>query len=283
MATEELGWHRYVLRALTWQWNLLVLGGAVAAALISGHADVALPLVLAAEGTYLAAMTANPRFRKSVDSAHHKAIRAAQTKDRVANRVRNTLESLTYESRQRFIQLRERCLEMKHLAARVRGDVRVESTQTAALDRMLWTFLRLLASEHALEHFLSTTDTAGLKQRVSDLERDLRKAQVDGDEKILRALVDSSATAQLRLDNLEKAQRNERLVKIELDRIEDKIKALVEMAVSHEDPDFISSQVDSVAASISDTEAVMREMAFVPGVEDIEDATPLILSEVEHA
>ncbi|MGB1016997.1 MAG: YqgE/AlgH family protein, partial [Nannocystaceae bacterium] len=37
-----------------------------------------------------------------------------------------------------------------------------------------------------------------------------------GDEKILRALVDSLATAQLRLDNFEKARRNAEFVDIEL-------------------------------------------------------------------
>ena len=54
------------------------------------------------------------------------------------------------------------------------------------------------------------------------------------------------------------------------------------MAISHEDPDFLSGEVDSVAASISDTEAVMREMSFVPGVEQFDDTAPAILTEATH-
>ncbi|MCA9697008.1 MAG: hypothetical protein KC431_05755, partial [Myxococcales bacterium] len=108
--------------------------------------------------------------------------------------------------------------------------------------------------------------------------RKVAEAKDRGDDKILRALVDSLATAQLRLDNLQKATRNAEFVDIELDRIEDKIKALVEMAVSHEDPDFISNQVDSVAESISHTEQAMREMTMLSNIDDdFEQGAPAIL------
>jgi hypothetical protein len=277
----ELHWTQYVTRAFTWQWNLLLLGGATVAALISGHADIALPLVLAAEGTYIAAMSANRKFRKSVDVAHHKALHVAQAEEKKANRLRDMLQSLTHDRRDRFIQLRERCSSMAHIAARVRGEMGTSPMHAQSLDKMLWTFLRLLASDQALSRFASSTDTVSVQRRVKDLEAQIAtaKRKSEGD-KIVRALVDSLATAKLRLDNLSRAEENSRFVAIELDRVEDKIQALVEMAVGHEDPDFISGQVDDVAASLDITEAAMRDMS-VPGVE-YDDEAPQILTEAAY-
>ena len=144
---------------------------------------------------------------------------------------------------------------------------------------MLWVFLRLLASQQSLQRFLETTNAKDMRTRVLELETRIQKAQIEKDDKILRALIDSMATAQLRLDNWQKAQHNAEFVEIELDRIEDKIQALVEMAVGHEDPDFISSQVDSVASEVSHTENAMREMSFMTGIEEeFEEAPPAILT-----
>ena len=57
------------------------------------------------------------------------------------------------------------------------------------------------------------------------------------DERILRSLQDSVATAQLRKENIVKAKDNAEFVAAELDRLENKIQALTEMAVGQTDPD----------------------------------------------
>ena len=44
---KRAGWTRYFNEAFMYRWNLLILGGAAAAAVLSGHADMALPLVAA--------------------------------------------------------------------------------------------------------------------------------------------------------------------------------------------------------------------------------------------
>jgi len=276
---EEVPWTQYVAKAFTWQWNLLAFGAAVVVGVISGVPDIVLPVVMAGELVYLGAMSAHPKFRKSVDIAHHKVINAESAQERRATRVTDTLNMLTTERRTRFLELRERCIRMNRLAAGVRGQTGSDPMNTGSLDKMLWTFLRLLASEQSLESFNSSTDATKMERRVRSLEQQVKESKERGEDKITRALVDSLATAQLRLNNLEKADENGRFVGIEIDRIEDKIKALVEMAVSHEDPDFISGQVDSVAASMIDTEAAMREMSFVPGVDEFDEAAPSILSE----
>ena len=65
---KKAGLFRYLKEAFMFRWNLLILGGASAAAVISGHPDIALPLVAAAEVTYLAGLTTLPRFQGAIDA-----------------------------------------------------------------------------------------------------------------------------------------------------------------------------------------------------------------------
>jgi len=280
---EKKGWQHYLTKAFTWRWNLLVFGGAVLAAAISGVPDIALPMILAAEITYLGALSGNPKFQKAIDVQLHKESKEiSEAVQSTENRLDTMLATMDADGRYRFTDLRNRCFQMQSLAAGVRGHARADrgdDLHTEALNRMLWVFLRLLASQQSLQRFLETTDAKDMQTRVLELETRIQKAQIEKDDKILRALVDSMATAQLRLDNWQKAQHNAEFVEIELDRIEDKIQALVEMAVGHEDPDFISSQVDSVASEVSHTENAMREMSFMTGIEEeFEEAPPAILT-----
>jgi hypothetical protein len=288
---SEPQWLDYVRKAFTWRWNLLALGGGLGVALLSGVPDIAVPLVLAAELAYLGGLTALPKFRAAVAAEAHAASRAKQGQAQgqapaqtSQARLDAVLAALDPERRARFLTLRDRCLAMKRIAAGVRGEQQDasagDSLHTAALERMLWVFVRLLSAEQALGRFIESTDDVAMQARVGELEAKIADPKLRDDEKILRALVDSLATAQLRLDNFQKAARNTEFVKIELDRIEGKIQALVEMAVSHEDPDFISSQVDSVAESISHTEQAMREMTLISSTgSELEEAAPSLLAE----
>ena len=66
-------------------------------------------------------------------------------------------------------------------------------------------------------------------------------------------------------------------VTIELDRLEGKIQALAEMAVNRQDPDFLSSQVDSAADSMRQTEKAVSELQHLTGLSDQLDEPPPIL------
>lgn len=277
------GWWNYVKEAFTFKWNLLFFGGAMAAAALSPAPDVFLPLVGAAELTYLTGLTSLPRFQKAIDIKHraakHKDLgkgpSAKQSKDKLAN-VLNGLES---RARIRFQKLRERCLKMRSIAHGVRGgqsNASAEELRTPGLDRLLWVFLRLLYSQQGLLRFLDATDEDAIKNQLADQKAKEEKARADGDERIIRSLTDAIATSELRLSNYERAQKNAEFVDVELERIESKIQALTEMAVSSQDPDYISSQVDSVADSMTHTEEAIRDLHYITGLDE-EDSTPDIL------
>ncbi len=94
---------------------------------------------------------------------------------------------------------------------------------------------------------------------------------------MIRSLQDSVAVNELRLENYRKAKKNAEFVAIELDRIEGKIQVLTETAVNRQDPDFLSSQVDSVAESMRQTEKAMGELQHITGLSDELEEPPAIL------
>ncbi len=294
---KKAGLFRYLQEAFMFRWNVLLLGGAGAAALISGHADIALPLVAAVEVTYLAGLSTLPRFQSAIDAkarAEQRGVTgtqpaqlAPQDAASARDRIMEVLRSLSEDRRSRFLRLRARCVEMTRIANAVRGetaDASGASTELRqpALDRLLWVFLKLLMSDQAIARFLEAADNGKIQQTSDDLAARIKKreasvAEADrADDRILRSLQDSVATAQLRKENITKAQNNAEFVAAELDRLENKIQAVTEMAVSHSDPDEMSSRIDAIADGISQTEQTIRELQNITGM-TAHDEAPSIL------
>ena len=197
------------------------------------------------------------------------------------------LGGLPADARRRFERLHARCVEMRAIAVGVRGTagdaIGAEEIRTPGLDRLLWLFLRLLLSKTALDRFLATMDNQEIKARLEQLRKDLAAAQTAGDDRVVRSLQDSVAMAELRLDNSERARKNAQFVSIELDRIEGKIQALAEMAVNRQDPDFLSTQVDSAAESMRQTEKAVSELQHLTGLADeLQEPPPILESDLRE-
>jgi hypothetical protein len=272
----------YLKEAFLFRWNLLFFLGGVAGAAITPLADVMLPLVTAVELSYLTALVAVPRFRAAIDAKVHAARRSEPAPASAAPSLVSMLAGLPGDARGRFERLHARCVEMRAIAVGVRGTAdeasnSAEEIRTPGLDRLLWLFLRLLLSKTSLDRFLDTMRTEAIDPRLAQLRKDLAAAQTAGDERVVRSLQDSIAMSELRLDNYERAKKNAQFVSIELDRIEGKIQALAEMAVNRQDPDFLSSQVDSAAESMKQTEKAVTELQHLTGLADELQEPPAIL------
>jgi hypothetical protein len=298
---KKAGLFRYLKEAFLFRWNLLLLGGASAAAVISGHPDIALPLVAAAEVTYLAGLSTMPRFQRAIDVKAHAEDRglaappqtqaSPQSAAGARERILEVLKSLAEDRRGRFLRLRARCVEMTRIANAVRGETSDASGASAelrqpALDRLLWVFLKLLLSEQAIARFLQAADEPQILHTIADLterikKRELAVAETDrADDRILRSLHDSLATAELRKENIAKAQGNAEFVAAELDRLENKIQAVTEMAVSHSDPDEMSSRIDAIAEGISQTEQTIRDLQNITGMAAQEEAPSILGADI---
>jgi len=282
----------YVREAFLFRWNLLFFAGGAAAAVLTPLAPVLLPLVAAGELAYLTGLVSMPRFRKAIDVKMMSGARdtaAAAAPGAPAPSLLDLLSGLPAEARKRFERLHARCVEMRTIAAGVRGAATGQSSaseemRTPGLDRLLWLFLRLLVSKTALDRFLQTMNETEITGRLADLRKSFEGAQAGGDDRVVRSLQDSIAMAELRLDNFGRAKKNADFVSIELDRIEGKIQTLAEMAVNRQDPDFLSSQVDSAAESMRQTEKAVSELQHLTGLADqLEEPPPIMETDLRGA
>jgi hypothetical protein len=278
----------YFKHAFLYHWNLLFFLGGTAAAVMSPWPDALVPIVGALELVYLTGLTAMPRFRTAIDAklaseARGSGARAAEGP--AQDSLQRMLEALPPLSLRRFLLLRQRCFEMRDIASGVQGRTAASSSsdsadaiRTPALDKLLFLFLKLLMSQAGLERFLKSTSEPELTLRLGSVQKQLTAAQAAKDERVTRSLQDSLADAQLRLDNYQKSSKDAEFVAVELDRIETKIKALIEMGVSRQDPDLFSTQVTAAAESMQQTEDAVMNLQSLSGLADQLAEPPAILN-----
>ena len=290
-----MGFGRYLNAAFKNRWNLLTLFGSLGFAALSGVPDVLVPLILAGELTYVGLLGANSKFQRYVDAQAAKATREQGTAsaDQTLQRLMSVLPD---NMRQRFETLRRRCLELRQIAMELKDptlakssgtpstlqtDNPLEEMQFAGLDRLLWIYLRLLFTQYSLDRFLMRTSDDQIQKDVTRLEVQLNGVPVNSkdpqQQKIRKTLEDNLATSKARLANLQKARDNREIVRLEIDRLENKIQSLSEFAINRQEPDFISGQVDQVVTSMVQTEKTMNELQFATGLEVNEETVPELL------
>jgi hypothetical protein len=277
---------KYLKAAFLNRWNLLAVGAGAVFAILTGIPDVLLPLVAAAELLYLGMLGTHPRFQAYVEAQEAKAKReeGAVTGEKALHRI---TESLPPASLEKYEVLRERCRELRQIALDLRQPGRAESSlpledlQLAGLDRLLWIYLRLLYTEWSLQRFFQRTDEGAIRADIAGLEKRLATYPEDEEnprrQKARKTVEDNLETSRARLDNLQKARENHELVQLEIDRLENKIRSLSEIAVNRQEPEFISDQVDAVAASMLETERTMNDLQFATGLSMLDEATPTLL------
>jgi hypothetical protein len=277
---------KYIKVAFWNRWNILALLAGTGIAVLSGHPDIVGALFLAGEVAYLGMLGTHPKFQDYVDAQAHKAkhTKAGESKQDLLRRLTN---SLPRGLRDRYDRLRQRCLDLHEIANNLRrtsGDRftgSLDSMQMEGLDRLLWIFLRLLYTQHTLSQFLDKTSESKIESEMERIEN--RLAQIDENAtskhamKLKHTLGDNLETCLQRLENYEKARANHEFVDLEIDRLENKIKSLAELAVNRREHDFISTQVDEVADSMVETEKTITELDFATGFNEADGQVPELL------
>jgi hypothetical protein len=271
----------YLKRAFATRWNLLLFFGAAVGAALTPWPDSLLPLIAAGEMIYLGGLVSIPRFREAVDAEVAERARTAAGSPPVKS-VTDMLGGLNPDAQLRFMKLRKRCLDMRSIAQTAGGaGAAAETTDlwTPALDRLLYGFLRLLGQHNSLLRFLRSTTEPELVQGLDEVKKKLAAAQGAGDERMIHSLQESVSIAEQRLDNYQKAEKNAEYASLELDRVEAKIQALIEMAANRQDPNLLSSQVDAAADSMHRTESTLNQLQQITSVADEPDVVPAILDQ----
>lgn len=286
-----MGLGKYLKKAFLNHWNLLVFLGASGFALLSGRPDVYMPLVLAGEAAYIGVVGTHPRFQRYVDSEEARRDRADDSV-LAAEAFKRVVRSLPPRQLRRFEALRERCAALRQIAQQMRdaeelsagdGPRPFEDLQLSGLDRLLWIYLRLLHTQDMLNRFFERTDEQQIRDEIRRLEERIRRLPAEtataspSRQNIAKALEDNLETCRARLDNLLKARENGELVEAEIERLENKIRSITEMAINREDPGFVSGQVDQVSDSLVQAERTMNEIRFATGMDPLDDAAPSIM------
>lgn len=267
----------YVKAAFLWKWNLLAAGAAAVFAFLSGQPDVVLPLLAAGEIAYLGLLSSNVRFRKAID-ARGVSGPPPLGQEALIEHMRTVLKP---EAWARFENLRNRCIRLNQLSRQFRGPQATEDNvasdlQTSSLERLLWMFLKLIYSQDALRRFLGGTDRDGLAQALDAADKELAAAiEKKRDMKLIKSLEDKMETLKQRLANYDRAVENRDFLAAEIDRVEQKVNAVSEMAMNSRDAGDLTAQVDGIAAGISATEDAIKALDVGP-VFQHEEAPPLL-------
>ncbi len=269
-------------RAFRQRWNLGLLGVAVAFSLISPWPDALFPIVAGLEGLYLLGMVSNERFRDAVDAQDAAASRdaSAVTAEDLFTQLRNRLGLV---DRQRFEKVVARCEEMRRLASTVRagrgGD---DATRDEALNKLLFFYLRLLVGRRSLEQFLASSNRYELEAqrrelaaRLADAEK--KAAEPGGDQRIVSSLRDTLKDLDSRIANVIKGEKDAEFVELELTRIEGKVHALAESAITSQDPGDLSAQVTAFTETLQLSQDVASQMISLDDLELATAAAPTIL------
>lgn len=269
---------KYFRKALTNTWNLLLVAGGCAAAWWSGE-----PTVWYAVGglelAYLAFAATSPAFQTSVDIEARAGER--QIEARAAEQtLQRMLRELPQAELTRFRQLRQRCLELEKFANPLssgadRGVGALTQFQAEGLDELLWIYLKLLYSQHALDKFTATTkpeliagDVRRYKERLADEVDPADKSA----EQQRAAWTESLRASEERLANAQRAVEQRRLAQVELERLETQIRALSEQTIARHDREALAKQAELVTDSLRSTEASLNEFRAITGLE--QDKSP---------
>lgn len=248
--------------AFKWHWNLLALGAGVVAGLLSGRPGEILPLVGALELAYLGFLGTNERFQRVVGAIERGPPAAPQAPSN--EQIERILCFLSDKDHERYQALRERVLALNQLtqelnSTRGRTDDSFSSLRMESLDKLLWVFLRLLHQKNTLDSFLDGTDRNALANEIKQTEATL-KAATEGDRgpRIIQSLTDKLATMKERLANHKQAEENRELLRVEIDKTEQKTVQICEMGLASGDPGgVLSQQVDGIAGSVAASEQAL--------------------------
>jgi hypothetical protein len=279
-----VGLGKYIKKAFLYQWNLLVFLGGLGFAVLSGHSDVAIPLVLAAETAYLGFVGTHPRFQRLVDAQEHKTSRAQAD----VEAVERLQKSLPPAQLRRFQALRDRCLALRQIAEQLREPGGADSLrsldelQLSDLDRLLWIYLRMLYTQHMLERFFENTSADQIQAEVRRLEDRIRRLEKEPDSgnrsRIRQSLEANLETGHARLSNLAKARENHELLQAEIENLETKIQSITELAINRGDAAAITGEVEQITQGLIRTEQTINDLGFASGAEAFDLTVPTILS-----
>ena len=210
---------------------------AAAGLVILGFGEPAVWLLgLGAEAAIISSLAFNKRFQRWVDAQQ------LQTgKDDSNAQYRSLIALLPGDSRNRLAQLQEKCQKVLQVYRNLQADEFISETNSEALQKLQWIYLKLLVARLHLTDRTADTQTT-LERKIQGLEQDL------GDGAESPSVRESKAATlnimKKRMANLRR--REEALEEIDSDlmRVEAQVDLVLENATIQGKPQTISTDIE---------------------------------------
>jgi hypothetical protein len=220
-----------------------------------------------------------PFFRRWVDRRRQSAQQAVGLAEAAEflKRRDELLAKLSPSRRQRYHTLAAVCRDIEQASADqplTPGDP-ASDPLLRKLDELMWTFLRMLTIEESLDRFLETErreDVPGLtkeaEEEVTQLSAEFEAlkaksapvSSLDTKERLLSSRLERLEVLRKRLQRIDQAQANRRLVVSEQERLEQQIKLIRADAMASKNADALTARIDATVEHLDQTNKWLTEM-----------------------
>lgn len=278
---------KYVRKAIARPLNLVVVAVGVGLTAITGHWEIGLPLIAAAEAAWVGFAATNPKFQQFVDIAEHQLVKADDALE-AQRRMRMMRASLPRTMQRRFERLKEQCDAVRSTTKEYRDANRnllpsLNDEDQSGLDRVMWLYLKLLYAEHSLNRYFDSTSIELIDREIHKTETRLRTEQAKPEgqrqSRIIETLGASLKASAERRETFDKAKGSYELVLLEQKHLENKVSAMQDVGIHRGDVATLSSDVDAVSETIHESENALSGLEFVTGFSTYEnEPVPEIVS-----
>jgi hypothetical protein len=221
---------------------------------------------------YLAVLATNHRFQRFVA-----ATLRLKTQQSWQARVDALVQPLSKEDQQRYRNLESRCRALMEQQLHLQIPTSGLQAQGEVLGKMLWVYLRLLATRQAITRIIrgstgSADESQELEVRIAALQAQISGPLTEDLKKSLSGQVD---ILQQRLEKRHEAKQKLEFLDAELMRIQEQVELVREQAVLTEDPEALSQRIDQVTSTLGSTNQWLRDQQKIYGaVEELMSEPP---------
>jgi hypothetical protein len=229
---------------------------------------------------YLWLLGTNGRFQKFVDASQ-----LVLTRKQRQAKVDSLVLQLTNEDQQRYRKLEGRCRAVLEQQMHLQTPEQGLQAQNEGLGRLLWVYLRLLATRQAINRTIKSQEenadgSGDLEGRIAQL-----KSKLDGplSEELHKSLSSQMEILQQRLERRGEATEKLAFLDAELIRIQEQIELVREQAVLAADSEAISQRIDQVTTTLDHTAQWVSDQQKIYGaVEDLMSEPPAVKLTVDE-
>ncbi len=263
MADRNDGQTDYLKAAFHWQYNKIMLFGALA---FAGVSVSALPLILGAglELIYLATVPNNSRFQRLVRSWKYEDDKRARER---------SLSAMFYELPP---EMRARYAGLDNTSRAIRENYkRLTSTSQMFVDQMenkleglSNSYVRLLNAAFHHRDYLHAINRDNINRESAQLQKDLEKEPPKVQE-INRKRIEILAK---RVEKYDKIRENCQVIDAQCAAVEDVLNLIRDQSVTMHDPEQIAAHLDGLVKDVEQTEETIRQVESIFEMAPIADA-----------